>query len=63
MQTEPDLDRIDRKILSILQKDGRIANLKLAEAVALSPTAVLARVQRLTRDGFILGYEARLNPI
>ncbi|KRA09900.1 Lrp/AsnC ligand binding domain-containing protein [Acidovorax sp. Root568] len=63
MQTEPDLDRIDRKILSILQEDGRIANLKLAEAVALSPTAVLARVQRLTRDGFILSYEARLNPL
>ena len=63
MQTEPDLDRIDRKILSILQEDGRIANLKLAEAVALSPTAVLARVQRLTRDGFILGYEARPNPL
>ena len=63
MQTEPDLDRIDRKILSILQEDGRIANLKLADAVALSPTAVLARVQRLTRDGFILGYEARLNPL
>ena len=63
MQTEPDLDRIDRKILSILQEDGRISNLKLAEAVALSPTAVLARVQRLTRDGFILGYEARLNPL
>ena len=63
MQAEPDLDRIDRKILSILQDDGRIANLKLAEAVALSPTAVLARVQRLTRDGFILGYEARLNPL
>ena len=63
MQTESDLDRIDRKILSILQEDGRIANLKLAGAVALSPTAVLARVQRLTRDGFILGYEARLNPL
>ncbi len=63
MQAETDLDRIDRKILSILQDDGRIANLKLAEAVALSPTAVLARVQRLTRDGFILGYEARLNPL
>lgn len=63
MQADPDLDRIDRKILSILQQDGRIANLKLAEAVALSPTAVLARVQRLTRDGFILGYEARLNPL
>ena len=58
-----DLDRIDRKLLSILQVDGRIANLKLAESVALSPTAVLARVQRLTRDGFIVGYEARLNPL
>jgi len=63
MSSENDLDRIDRRILSILQEDGRIANLKLAEAVALSPTAVLARVQRLTRDGFILGYEARLNPL
>ncbi|RYF41008.1 MAG: winged helix-turn-helix transcriptional regulator [Comamonadaceae bacterium] len=63
MSNEIDLDRIDRKILSILQEDGRIANLKLAEAVALSPTAVLARVQRLTKSGFILGYEARLNPL
>ncbi len=56
--TEP--DRIDLKILKLLQSDGRITNLKLAEAVALSPTAVLARTQRLQRDGFILGYEARL---
>ena len=55
-------DRIDRRILQALQDDGRISNLKLAEEVALSPTAVLARVQRLTRDGYILGYEARLNP-
>ena len=46
----------------MLQKDGRISNLKLAEAVHLSPTAVLERVKRLTRDGYILGYEARLNP-
>ena len=58
-----DLDRLDLKILDALQKDGRISNLKLAESVALSPTAVLARVQRLTRDGFIVGYEARLNPL
>ena len=57
------LDRVDRKILQLLQVDGRIANLKLAEAVGLSPTAVLARVQRLTREGYILGYEARLNPL
>ena len=58
-----ELDRIDLKILRCLQDDGRLPNLKLAEAVALSPTAVLARVQRLTRDGYILGYEARLNPL
>ena len=56
------LDRIDLKILDALQRDGRISNLKLAESVALSPTAVLARVQRLTRNGTILGFEARLNP-
>ena len=58
-----DLDRIDIKILRALQEDGRIANLKLAETIGLSATAVLARVQRLTRDGYILGYEARLNPL
>jgi Lrp/AsnC family leucine-responsive transcriptional regulator len=56
-------DRIDLKILKLLQADGRLTNLKLAEAVALSPTAVLARTQRLQREGFILGYEARLNPL
>jgi len=58
----PAIDRIDAKILRVLQNDGRISNLKLAEEVHLSPTAVLERVKRLTRDGYILGYEARLNP-
>ncbi len=57
-----DLDRIDLRILAVLQRDGRISNLKLAEAVSLSATAVLARVQRLTKEGYITGYEARLNP-
>lgn len=56
------LDRIDIKILDLLQKDGRLSNIKLAEEVNLSPTAVLARVQKLTKEGFILGYEAKLNP-
>jgi Lrp/AsnC family leucine-responsive transcriptional regulator len=56
------LDRIDVRILRALQADGRISNLKLAETVHLSPTAVLERVKRLTREGYILGYEARLNP-
>jgi len=59
---ERDIDTIDRRILRVLQADGRISNLKLAEAVHLSPTAVLERVKRLTREGYILGYEARLNP-
>ena len=56
------LDRTDIRILDILQKDGRLSNIKLAEMVNLSPTAALARVQKLTKDGFILGYEAKLNP-
>lgn len=56
------LDRIDLRILNLLQADGRISNLKLAEAIGLSATAVLARTQRLQRDGYILGFEARLDP-
>lgn len=62
-ETTHELDRIDLRILRVLQSDGRIPNLKLAEAVSLSPTAVLARTQRLQREGYILGYEARLNPL
>jgi Lrp/AsnC family transcriptional regulator, leucine-responsive regulatory protein len=61
-ETAVTLDTIDRRILRELQADGRITNLKLAEAVHLSPTAVLERVKRLARDGVILGYEARLDP-
>lgn len=56
-----ELDRIDRRILQALQADARLSNLKLAERVGLSPTAVLARVQRLVRDGVIQGFEARLD--
>ena len=63
IESNNEIDRIDRKILSILQEDGRISNLRLSELVGLSPTAVLGRVQRLTRDGYVLGYEARLNPL
>ena len=62
LHTRP-LDKIDARILRALQADGRISNLKLAEEVHLSPTAVLERVKRLTREGYILGYEARLNPV
>jgi len=56
------LDRVDRHILALLQADGRMSNLALAQSVHLSPTAVLERVRRLVRERYILGYEARLNP-
>ncbi|NOZ97107.1 MAG: Lrp/AsnC family transcriptional regulator, partial [Gammaproteobacteria bacterium] len=55
------LDRVDLKILDILQEDGKISNTKLAEEVNLSATAVMARVQKLTKEQFIIGYEAKLN--
>jgi Lrp/AsnC family leucine-responsive transcriptional regulator len=54
-------DKIDTRILHVLQRDGRISNLKLAEQVNLSPSAVLERVKRLKREGWILGYQARLS--
>jgi Lrp/AsnC family leucine-responsive transcriptional regulator len=57
------IDRIDLRILQALQADGRLSNLRLAERVGLSPTAVLARTQRLQREDYILGFEARLNPL
>lgn len=56
------LDRLDCKILRVLQSDGRITTAELSERVGLSPTATADRVKRLTRDGFILGYRARLDP-
>jgi Lrp/AsnC family leucine-responsive transcriptional regulator len=55
------LDHIDRKILSILQRDGRIANNKLAEKVGLTTTPTLERVKRLEREGIIKGYSARVD--
>ena len=56
------LDRADLKILRALQRDGRLSTVALAETVGLSPTATTERVKRLTRDGFIKGYHAVLDP-
>ncbi len=56
------LDRIDRMILDILQKQGRIAISELAATVNLSTTPCSERVKRLERDGIIMGYYARLSP-
>lgn len=56
------LDRIDRRILSTLQAEGRLTNQALSERVALSASACLARVKRLEIEGVIQGYHARLDP-
>jgi Lrp/AsnC family leucine-responsive transcriptional regulator len=54
-------DRIDYCILNVLRRDGRISNFRLGEQVHLSPSAVYERVRRLQREGYILGYQARLS--
>jgi Lrp/AsnC family transcriptional regulator, leucine-responsive regulatory protein len=56
------LDDVDRRLLRILQVDGRITNLRLAEMVGLSSASTHERVRRLVRDGTIAGFAARLNP-
>lgn len=59
---EPDLDRIDLRILDHLQRHGRASNLDLAQAASLSPAQTHRRHRRLEEAGFITGYEARLAP-
>jgi Lrp/AsnC family leucine-responsive transcriptional regulator len=56
------LDKLDRKILRILQEDGRISMKELSEQVGLSVTPAIERVKRMERDGVITGYHARLDP-
>ena len=59
MQT---LDNIDKNILRILQNDGRISIVNLAERVGLTKTPCLTRLRRLEKTGYIDGYQARINP-
>jgi DNA-binding Lrp family transcriptional regulator len=56
----PKLDRIDLRILSKLQKAGRITNVDLADAVGLSASPCLMRVKRLEKAGYIAGYGAHI---
>ncbi|HMN80287.1 MAG TPA: AsnC family transcriptional regulator [Burkholderiaceae bacterium] len=57
-----ELDRIDRKILGILQRNGRISVTELSEQVGLSPTPCAERIRRMEREGTITGYHARVDP-
>lgn len=54
------LDRIDTRILSYLQRNGRVTNIDLADAVGLSPSPCLVRVKRLEKAGYITGYRAHV---
>ncbi|MBY8821855.1 Lrp/AsnC family transcriptional regulator [Sphingomonas colocasiae] len=56
-----DLDGFDRRILTELQRNGRLTNLDLAELIGLSPSPCLRRVKRLEQDGYITGYSARID--
>ena len=58
----PHLDAIDRKILAILQQNGRIPNTELADEVGLTPAPCLRRVKRLEDEGYISRYVALLDP-
>ncbi|WP_043888159.1 Lrp/AsnC family transcriptional regulator [Methylophaga thiooxydans] len=55
------LDRYDQMILDTLQKQGRITNQELAEAIKLSPSPCLRRVRQMEEEGLIDGYVALLN--
>lgn len=58
----PTLDLTDRRILQTLQRNGRIPNNELADAIGLSPSPCLRRVRRLEEEGIIDRYVAVLNP-
>ena len=55
------LDSVDRRMLAILQTDGRISNAALAEQLHLSPSPCLRRLRALEHDGVIAGYRAVLD--
>jgi Lrp/AsnC family leucine-responsive transcriptional regulator len=55
------MDLVDRQMLQILQRDGRISNAALAEQLHLSPSPCLRRLRALEHDGLITGYRAELD--
>ena len=57
-----ELDRTDRKILDILQRQGRIPMTELAQQIGLSTSPCTERVRRMEREGVITGYHARIDP-
>lgn len=58
----PALDKIDRKILKLLQMDGRLSNAELAQQVNLATATCYRRTQRLINEGYITGFRAIIDP-
>lgn len=58
-----DLDKIDLKLINLLQKNARYPLKYLAEQVYLSPPAVSTRIERLEKSGVIKGYCAKIDKI
>ncbi|WP_419831311.1 Lrp/AsnC family transcriptional regulator [Endozoicomonas atrinae] len=56
------LDRIDRRILTVLQENNRLTNVELAEQIGLSPPACLKRVRQLRESGVIISDVSLVNP-
>ena len=56
------IDDIGYKIIGILQRKARIPNVEVARQVNMAPSAVLERIRKLENQGYIDGYEVRLNP-
>ena len=56
------MDKIDHRILQVLQKKARIPNIDVARKIKMAPSAVLGRIKKLEDRGIIDGYEVRLNP-
>ena len=58
-----ELDAIDRIILNVLQQNAKCPLKEIAEKVYLSTPAVSARIEKMEKEGFIMGYQAQINPV
>jgi len=56
------IDEMDRRILSLLQRDARLPNAEIARRVGMAPSATLERLRKLEERGVIQGYEVRVDP-
>lgn len=56
------MDKLNLKILKILQEKARIPNAEVSRLINLAPSAVLERIRKMESQGIIDGYEVRLNP-